>query len=82
MPLTECANRITSQSNIGKRTHDPENEYPSQHTSAPPKKQCMNTKQQIGLLNSYFHTEFFNYIFTAFGAILFIVSTNLFVRLI
>jgi S-DNA-T family DNA segregation ATPase FtsK/SpoIIIE len=31
------------------------------------------------ILNSYFHAEFFNYLLTIFGSILFIVSTNLFV---
>ena len=31
------------------------------------------------ILNSYFQAEFFNYILTIFGAILFIISTNLFV---
>jgi hypothetical protein len=31
------------------------------------------------ILNSYFHTDFFNYVSTILGAILFIVSTNLFV---
>ena len=50
MPLTECANRITSQSNIGKkRTHDPENKYPFQHTSTP-KTMHEHKKQQMDYL--------------------------------